>query len=120
MDLFTVNLDGSRGTQIHDFSFGIPPSGLFWTAAVAEDSVEGELDDGFVSFRATNLSLPDAESVDAFAHASEVATCKVEPYVVAAGARGWPGFLPACAVQDALRIAALREGADPGGILKAK
>src|SRR5678816_748431 len=60
MDLFTVNLDGSRGTQIHDFSFGIPPSGLFWTAAVPEDSVEGELDDGFVSFRATKLSVRDA------------------------------------------------------------
>ena len=68
MDLFTVNLDGSRGTQIHDFSFGIPPSGLFWTASVPEDSVDGELDDGFVSFSMTNLSLEDAGNLDNALH----------------------------------------------------
>jgi hypothetical protein len=63
-----LNLDGSRGTQIHDFSFPIAPSGLFWTAAVDEDSVEGELDDGFASFRATNLSLRDAMNLDNSLH----------------------------------------------------
>jgi hypothetical protein len=68
MDLFTVNPDGSRGTQIHDFNFGIPPSGLFWTAPVPEDSVEGDLDDGFASFRSTNLALPDARNLDNSLH----------------------------------------------------
>ncbi len=63
-----MNLDGSRGTQIHDFSFGIAPSGLFWTAPVPEDSVEGELDDGFASFSVTNLSLPDARNLDNALH----------------------------------------------------
>jgi hypothetical protein len=77
MDLFTVNLDGSRGTQIHDFSFGIPPSGLFWTAPVPEDSVEGELDDGFVSFSATNLSLPDAGNLDNALHGGPTAPATV-------------------------------------------
>ena len=59
-----MNLDGSRGAQIHDFSFPITPAGLFWTAPVDEDSVEGELDDGFASFRVTNLPLPDAMNLD--------------------------------------------------------
>ncbi len=73
MDLFTLNLDGSRGTQIHDFNFGIPRSGLFWTAPVSEDSVEGELEDGFASFSSTNLPLPDARNLDNSLHGGPTA-----------------------------------------------
>lgn len=68
MDLFTLNQDGSRGAQIHDFNFGIPPSGLFWTAAVPEDSVEGDLDDGFASFQVRNLPQLDARNLDNSLH----------------------------------------------------
>jgi hypothetical protein len=68
MDLFTVNLDGSRGPQIHDFNFGISPSGLFWTAPVPEFSVEGELDDGFASFSVTNLAQLDAGNLNNSLH----------------------------------------------------
>jgi hypothetical protein len=68
MDLFTLNLDGSRGPQIHDFNFGIPPSGLFWTGPVPEFSVEGELDDGFASFSVTNLAQLDAKNLDNSLH----------------------------------------------------
>lgn len=59
MDLFNLNQDGSFGRQVHDFNFGIAPSGLFWTAPVSEDSVEGELEDGFAVFNVTDLPQPD-------------------------------------------------------------
>ena len=72
-----MNQDGSRGTQVHDFSFGIPPSGLFWTAAVPEDSVDGELDDGFVSFSANHLSLPDSINLDNNLHGGPTIPAKV-------------------------------------------
>ena len=72
-----MNQDGSRGPQVHDFSFGIPPSGLFWTAPVPEDSVDGDLDDGFVTFSANHLSLPDAGNLDNALHGGPTVPARV-------------------------------------------
>jgi hypothetical protein len=60
MDLF----NGPVGSnQVHDFSPGIPPSGLFWTQAIAQDSVEVRLGDGAASLHATNLPEKDAHTL---------------------------------------------------------
>jgi hypothetical protein len=59
MDLFTVNQDGSRGPQTHDFNPGIPASGLFWTQPVSEESVQNESDQAAALFSVTNLPERD-------------------------------------------------------------
>lgn len=59
MDLFTVNQDGSRGPQVHDFNPGIPPSGLFWTQPVSEETVQNESDQATASFDVTGLPEQD-------------------------------------------------------------
>jgi len=59
MDLFTVNLDGSRGPQIHDFNPGIAPSGLFWTQPVSEETVQNESDQATASFDLVDLPEQD-------------------------------------------------------------
>ncbi len=59
MDLFTVNQDGSRGPQIHDFNPGIAPSGLFWTQTVSEETVQDESGQATASFNVTDLPEQD-------------------------------------------------------------
>ncbi len=59
MDLFTVNQDGSRGAQVHDFNPGIAPNGLFWTQAVSEETVQNESDAASASFNVTDVPVED-------------------------------------------------------------
>lgn len=63
MDLFSVNQDGSRGPQIHDFSPGIPTSGfsrgLFWTQHTPIDSVTVDLGGATASLEVTALPIKD-------------------------------------------------------------
>lgn len=60
MDLF----NGPVGSnQVHDFSPGIPPSGLFWTQAIEEDSVEAHLGEGAASMSVANLPEKDAHTL---------------------------------------------------------
>ncbi len=50
-----MNQDGSRGPQVHDFNPGTAPSGLFWTQAVSEETVQNESDEATASFNVTDL-----------------------------------------------------------------
>jgi len=60
MDLF----NGPVGSnQVHDFSPGIAPNGLFWTQAIAQDNVEVHLGDGAASMQVTNLPERDAHTL---------------------------------------------------------
>ena len=60
MDLY----NGPVGTnQVHDFSPGIPSSGLFWTQAIAQDDVEVHLGEGTASVRVRNLAEEDATTL---------------------------------------------------------
>lgn len=60
MDLY----NGPVGSnQVHDFSPGIPPSGLFWTQAIAQDEVEVRLGEGTASVRVRNLKEEDATNL---------------------------------------------------------
>ncbi len=45
--------------HIHDFNAGIPPSGLFWTAAVPMDDVEIDLGRVRASFHVADFPLVD-------------------------------------------------------------
>jgi len=45
--------------HIHDFNAGIPPSGLFWTAAVPMNDVEIDLGRVRASFRVADFPLVD-------------------------------------------------------------
>jgi len=45
--------------HIHDFNAGIPPSGLFWTAAVTMDDVEIDLGGVRASFHVADFPLVD-------------------------------------------------------------
>ena len=45
--------------HIHDFNAGIPPSGLFWTAAVPMNDVEIDLGRGRASFQVADFPLVD-------------------------------------------------------------
>ncbi len=60
MDLF----NGPVGSnQVHDFSPGIAPNGVFWTQAIEQDSVSVHLGDGAASLRATHLPEKDAHTL---------------------------------------------------------
>ena len=63
MDLFKVNLDGSQGDQIHDFSPGIPTSGfsrgLFWTQHIPIHTVTVNLGDATASLELRGLPVKD-------------------------------------------------------------
>ncbi len=45
--------------HIHDFTPGVAPSGLFWTAAIPPDSVDITLGKVTASFRVTDFPLLD-------------------------------------------------------------
>src|SRR5712692_7251604 len=60
MDLF----NGPVGSnQVHDYSPGIRPNGLFWTQPIEQDSVKVHLGDGAASMRVTNLAEEDAHDL---------------------------------------------------------
>ncbi len=72
-----MNLDGSRGPQIHDFSPGIAPSGLFWTQPVSEEAVQNESDQTTVSFNVTDLPELDAFNLANALHGGPTAPATV-------------------------------------------
>jgi hypothetical protein len=49
--------------QKHDFSPGIPASGLFWTQPIPKDNVEIEFGDGVASVEVSDLPEDDAGNV---------------------------------------------------------
>lgn len=49
--------------QKHDFSPGIPASGLFWTQPIPQDSVVVHFGDGIASVKVTDLAEQDAGNV---------------------------------------------------------
>src|ERR1051326_8218935 len=54
---------GVLSNQIHDFSPGIPPSGLFWTQPIPQADVKVHFGDGVASVSVRNLSEQDAGNV---------------------------------------------------------
>jgi hypothetical protein len=52
-------VDPSFATQIHDYDPGITSSGLFWTIAFPDDSVDADMEDAEASFKAANLTIAD-------------------------------------------------------------
>lgn len=61
MDLFDPGQLDPAGNpiQVHDYNPGIPPSGLFWTQPVQEESAEAELEEGTASFKVEDLDERD-------------------------------------------------------------
>ena len=62
MDLYRGAV-GVLANQRHDFSPGIPASGLFWTQAIPQDSVEVHFGDGVASVKVSDLAEEDAGNV---------------------------------------------------------
>jgi hypothetical protein len=62
MDLYRGAV-GVLENQRHDFSPGIPASGLFWTQAIPQDNVEVHFGDGVASVKVTDLAEEDAGNV---------------------------------------------------------
>src|SRR5438128_7881250 len=59
LDVYTGPVDPTFATQIHDYDPGITSSGLFWTIAVPDDSVDSEIEDGKARFKLSDLAIPD-------------------------------------------------------------
>src|ERR1051326_2085781 len=62
MDLYKGTV-GVLSNQVHDFSPGIPPSGLFWTQAIPADNGEVHLGEGRASVSARKIAERDAGNV---------------------------------------------------------
>jgi hypothetical protein len=62
MDIYRGTV-GVLANQIHDFSPGIPPSGLFWTQAIPQDNVVVHFGDGVAMVNSSNLAEQDAGNV---------------------------------------------------------
>jgi hypothetical protein len=58
-----VDQTGTFKTQIHDYDPGITASGLFWTIAIPDHSVEAELEDAEARLHLSNLSINDYGSI---------------------------------------------------------
>jgi hypothetical protein len=56
-------VDPTFATQIHDYDPGITSSGLFWTIAVSNDSVDADFDDAEAEFELTDLAIADYGSI---------------------------------------------------------
>ena len=56
-------MDPTFVRQIHDYDPGITRSGLFWTIAVPDDSVDAEFEDAAASFKLSNLAIADYGSI---------------------------------------------------------
>lgn len=52
-------MDPTFATQIHDYDPGITSSGLFWTIAFPEDSMDGNVEDAEASFKSSDLAIAD-------------------------------------------------------------
>lgn len=52
-------MDPTFGRQIHDYDPGITSSGLFWTIAFPDDSVDSNVEDAQASFKSSNLTIAD-------------------------------------------------------------
>ena len=64
MDIFTGPVGQADLTkQIHDYSPGIGPKGLFWIIPVPRDSVAIDLDAGTASLRLSNVPIIDAHDL---------------------------------------------------------
>ena len=49
--------------QIHDYSPGIPPSGLFWLVSAPHDAVQVHLGSGTASVQMTDVPVLDAHDI---------------------------------------------------------
>jgi hypothetical protein len=56
-------VDPTFATQIHDYDPGITSSGLFWTIAFPDDSMDGNIEDAEARFKASNLPIADYGSI---------------------------------------------------------
>jgi len=64
MDIYTGPVGQAvLKTQIHDYSPGIGPKGLFWIIPAPRDSVEIDLDSGMASLRLSNVPIIDAHDL---------------------------------------------------------
>lgn len=64
MDIFTGPVGQADVTkQIHDYSPGIGPKGLFWIIPAPRDSVEIDLGAGTASIRLSNVPIIDAHDL---------------------------------------------------------
>jgi hypothetical protein len=62
MDLYLGTV-GVLANQVHDFSPGIPASGLFWTQPIPMDNVEVHFGDGTATLTVSDLAEKDAGNV---------------------------------------------------------
>jgi hypothetical protein len=53
----------SPASQIHDYSPGIAPNGLFWVIPTSQDAIRADLDEGFGSLRVQDASVMDAHDL---------------------------------------------------------
>src|SRR5215467_11203590 len=64
MDIYTGPVGQANLTQqIHDYSPGIGPKGLFWIIPVSQDSVMIDLDNARASLRLNNVPVIDAHDL---------------------------------------------------------
>lgn len=64
MDIFTGPVGSANlNQQIHDYSPGIAPNGLFWVISAPQDVVEINLGLGTASLRMKDLPVPDAHDL---------------------------------------------------------
>jgi hypothetical protein len=64
MDIYTGPV-GSNNLlqQIHDYSPGIPPNGLFWLVSAPQDAVQIDLGSGTASVQMTDVPVLDAHDI---------------------------------------------------------
>ncbi len=64
MDIYTGPVGSANLLQqIHDYSPGIPPSGLFWLVSAPHDAVQVHLGSGTASVRMTDVPVLDAHDI---------------------------------------------------------
>jgi hypothetical protein len=64
MDIYTGPVGSANLTQqIHDFSPGIAPNGLFWLISAPRDVVQIDLDSGTASLQLNNVPVMDAHDL---------------------------------------------------------
>ena len=64
MDLYNGPVGSTLlSQQIHDYSPGIPPSGLFWLVSAPHDAVQVHLGSGTASVRMTDVPVLDAHDI---------------------------------------------------------
>ena len=64
MDLYNGPVGSTLlSQQIHDYSPGIPPSGLFWLVSAPHDAVQVRLGSGTASVQMTDVPVLDAHDI---------------------------------------------------------